>query len=131
MRDFASRGNVVLLPVTATLPGASVVWRDALGQAVTGGGDGRTRPDAALRAAAGAGGDARAGRVGLSRSARRRGGDAGLAAGAKRRRRTMPRLRAGSRRRRKRRGSICDRGWQWRSRWCCWSSAGSRRGGRG
>lgn len=34
VRDFAARGNVVLLPVTAALPEAGVVWRDALGQAV-------------------------------------------------------------------------------------------------
>jgi hypothetical protein len=34
VRDFAARGNVVLLPVTASLPGAETVWRDRLGASV-------------------------------------------------------------------------------------------------
>lgn len=34
VRDWAGRGNVVLLPVTASVPGAATVWRDASGQAV-------------------------------------------------------------------------------------------------
>jgi hypothetical protein len=34
VREWAARGNVVLLPVTAALPEASLVWRDAQGQAV-------------------------------------------------------------------------------------------------
>jgi hypothetical protein len=34
VRDWAAQGNVVLLPATATVPDAAIVWRDAQGQAV-------------------------------------------------------------------------------------------------
>lgn len=34
VQEWAARGNVVLLPVTATVADAAVVWRDAQGQAV-------------------------------------------------------------------------------------------------
>ena len=34
VRDFARNGGTVLLPVTAALPGASVIWRDAIGAPV-------------------------------------------------------------------------------------------------
>lgn len=34
VRAYAARGNVVLLPVTAALPGATTVWRDVLGAPV-------------------------------------------------------------------------------------------------